>query len=79
MVLDIIANPLVPAKKHYDELCERINSVEKTNNGRHLKDCIRRYLTANFNLRQFALKLGLGQVGLMKQFQRISDPKDPSP
>lgn len=65
-------------KKHYDGLSERINSIEETINEWRLQDCIRRYAITNHSLRQFAFKWGLKQVGLMKQFQGMSGPSDPS-
>lgn len=76
IVFDSMANTLKPAKLHYSQICQIVNSYQERSDERHLRECIRRYKIANQNLRLFVFKWGLKKLGLMQDFKTMTGPNN---
>lgn len=76
IVFDSMANTLKPAKLHYNQICQIVNSYQERSDERHLRECIRRYKIANQNLRLFVFKWGLKKLGLMQDFKTMTGPNN---
>ncbi|MCJ1346071.1 hypothetical protein MMC31_004282 [Peltigera leucophlebia] len=74
LVFDSMDNTLKPAKIHYDQVCQTMNSYLERSDERYLRECIRRYKIANQNLRLFVFKWGLKELALMKDFKIMTGP-----
>lgn len=74
LVFDSMDNTLKPAKLHYDQVCQTMNSYLERSDERYLRECIRRYKIANQNLRLFVFKWGLKELALMKDFKTMTGP-----
>lgn len=74
LVFDSLANTLKPAKLHYDQVCQSVNSYQERNEERYLRDCIGRYRITNQNLWLLVFKWGLKELGLMKDFKNMTGP-----
>lgn len=75
LVFETMANTLKPAKKHYDQVCESVNSYHLPGE-RCPHDCIRRFQITNRN-RQYFFKWGLKEIGLMEEFKPMTGPNNP--
>lgn len=73
IVFESIANP---AKLHYDQICQIVNSYQERSDERHLRECIRRYKIANQNLWLFVFKWELKKLGLIQDFRTMTGPKN---